>query len=213
MASVLKRRHFFSGLKTRDFGCIPVWRQSRQVTSCHAPAGVSSPSSALKCCTWFCHTDLCMPALCSPFRVDKQVWTSEWPNGHLRTCILPLLAYHWSSHSNITWRRESKQPCSFQVCLGVIHTWKTDLTTTAVWTKYKAPEPEVDGTCWIRLLSPPQQGLASYCWLQAPFSTTQGSVASVCSCLSLLSSLWECGCKRAEKPACTQEAQECLQNK
>jgi len=57
-------------------------------------------------------------------------------------------------------------------------------------------------------------GVAFSCW---PTCTgppeCKGIVASVCSCLSLPSSLWECGCKRAEKPACTQEAQECLQNK
>lgn len=42
-------------------------------------------------------------------------------------------------------------------------------------------------------------------------SLVQG--ASVWSCLSLLSSPWEGGCKCAEKPACAQEAEECLQNK
>lgn len=124
------------------------------------------------------------------------------------------LTCHWPSHLIHIWRMKSKQLSSFQVCLGMTYTWKTDLKTAAIRTKYKAPEPEVDGPWWISLLCSPQKGVTFYCW---PTSTSppwcKGVVATVCSCLSLPSSLWECGCKRAEKPACTQEAQECLQNK
>lgn len=151
----------------------------------------------------------CRPVLAcpvQPFPAELAEWTSRSdllsdPVVTFGNVLCHLLTCHWPSH------------LEFPGLLGN-DIYLENLKTATIWIKYKAPEPEVDGLSWISLLCSPQKGVAFYCW---PTSTSppwcKGVVASVCSCLSLLSSLWEHGCKRAEKPACTQEAQECLQNK
>lgn len=72
MTSALEIRCPFSGLRMGAFGCVPLWRQSPQMTSCHPPAGESSPSSALRCWACFCHAGLCMPVLCRPCQLSLQ---------------------------------------------------------------------------------------------------------------------------------------------
>lgn len=176
--------------------------------------------------TKLCTQMLCMFLSCRPVHAcpvqtlpaELAGWTSRSDLSDLRVTsgdvLYHSLTCHWASHLNLIQRMKSKWLFSFQICLEITYTRKTDVRTAETWTKYKAPEPEVDGPWWISLLCSLQKGVAFYCW---PTSTNppwcKGGVASVCSCLSLLSSLWECGCKRAEKPACTQEEQECLQNK
>lgn len=194
------------------------------MTFCHPPAGKSSSRSTLKCCAYFCHQGLCMPPLWRPFQMSLQsgqagltFWLTQWSHLAMHYASRSCAIHHVTLISPGRWGANSFPVSTFAWECHIPgklpeNSWKQQQEQNIPI--FCATEPEVDRPWWISLLCSPQKEVACYSWptsISPPWC--KGVVASVCSCLSLLSSLWECVCKCAEKPACTQEAQECLQNK